>query len=559
MGAAAVRQEIAPGLTAVLHGGRQFFLECRLPEGAAAQPFLRQCLGNEDDWKKYEGMKGVAIRYDQLKPEVQRKMLLAVFKEDAVDGNGWWHKVVFGGEEGQETLWTLCEWVTGKGTNYKHVLAHERNRYLEENIVLQPGQVILIPADLLLDVMKEHTPGLLGREEQVDLEPVIVDLDAAARELKYGSDKQGPYAEYRLKQGEALYTAVVVRFTDFRDNEAILRACEIIRRRSGIRDVHHMKTGQNVLIPLDMLSDQFLPEDSERRKKYEQAILEAKRLRKEQVSSKDLAGVVVVIDPGHGGRDHGAPNEKRGLYEDEINYDIACRVKEILETRTRAKVYMTLVDAGQGFAYRNVRRFAHDTDEELLTSPRYRNTDAKVSANLRWYLANSIYRAELERGADPRKMIFTSFHTDALFNSRLRGAMIYIPGAGYRRDKEQPTGTIYARFKEVREQPWSTSTAAERRRDEALSRNFAEDLIQALGKRRIRRHLEGPWIRSQIRQDGGLVYVPTVLRNTLIPTKVLVEAANMTNDTDCIRLANPEWRQTFAEAYVDALRTYYGS
>ena len=42
-------------------------------------------------------------------------------------------------------------------------------------------------------------------------------------------------------------------------------------------------------------------------------------------------------------------------------------------------------------------------------------------------------------------------------------------------------------------------------------------------------------------------------------SKVLVEVANMTNETDCLRLADPQWRQTFAEAYVDALKRYYGS
>jgi len=557
-GTAVVREHLAPGVCAALHGGRQLFLECRLPQGEAVRAFLVEYLADPDQWTTYKGRNAVAIRYDQLAPQVQRDVLLAVFKQDAIDGCGWWHTVMFGGEEGQETLWSLCEWVTGRGTNYRKVLADPRNAHLKEDIALEPGQRVLIPAPLLPDAMRAFTPKPAARDEYVDLEPVV-NLSAAAQELAYGTDAQGAYALYRLRPGEALYTAVVVRFTDYSENASILEACEVIRRRSGIRDVHEMKPGQKVLIPLDMLSDQFRPEGSERREQYEQAIIEAKRLRKEHVHSKDLSGVVVVIDPGHGGRDHGAPKPEHGLYEDEINYDIACRVKRILDARTQAKVYMTLIDPSQGYACVNCRRFVHDTDEELLTTPHYENTDAKVSANLRWYLANRIYREEQSKGTDPRKIVFTSFHTDALFNARLRGAMIYIPGARYRRDRERPPGSIYARFQEARAQPCATSTAAERRRDEALSRNLAEDLIAALGKRRIRRHLEGPWIRAQIRQDGGQVYVPTVLRNTQIPTKILVESANITNETDCKRLANPEWRQTFAEAYVDALKTYYGS
>ena len=45
----------------------------------------------------------------------------------------------------------------------------------------------------------------------------------------------------------------------------------------------------------------------------------------------------------------------------------------------------------------------------------------------------------------------------------------------------------------------------------------------------------------------------------MIPTKVLIESANICNETDCSRLADPWWRQTFAEAYVEALKTYYGT
>ena len=246
------------------------------------------------------------------------------------------------------------------------------------------------------------------------------------------------------------------------------------------------------------------------------------------------------------------------MYEDELNYDVACRIKKILETKTSATVYMTLVDPSLGYKAVDHRTFVHDTDEELLTTPRYPNQDAKTSANLRWFLANAIYASETAQGTDPRKIVFTSIHTDAIYNSRLRGAMVYIPGAKHRTDSKRYTGSPYSRYREARQTPYQRPTLAQCRRDEALSRNLAEDIIEALGRRRIRRHLEGPPIRSEIRRNGG-AYVPAVLRNTAIPTKVLVEMANITNATDRKRLADPEWRQTFAEAYVDALRAYYGS
>lgn len=557
------RTEIEPGASAVLRGGREIFLECRPPRGDAAQGFFENYLADPAEWRIYKDRIAVAIRFGRLKPEVRRRLLLAVFDQDYIDESGWWHTAVSSEREGQETLWNLCEWLTGKGTNYRAVMADKRNKGVESS--LPKGRRALIPKSLLLDVMKEPTskpaPGKRAQKEETASQPAEApaDLDALAHELKYGADAKGPYAIYRLKQGEALYTSVVVRFTDIHANADILAACEAIRERSGIKNVHGMRTGQKIIIPLDMLSDRFRPEGSEQRKGYEENINEAKRLRKEQVRTKGLEGVVVVVDPGHGGRDQGCAKEGLGLYEDELNYDIACRVKRILETQTHAKVYMTLIDRSQKYEPTDRKRFTHDNDEELLTTPHYDNRDAKISVNLRWYLANACYRQEIEKGTDPRKIVFTSFHTDALYNAELCGAMIYIPGAKYRRESEEPDGAIYALFKEARGHRAAASTAAERKRDEALSRNFANDIMAALGKKRIRRHLEGDWIRSQIRQDGGRVYVPAVLRNNLIPAKVLIEAANMTNEADCERLADPQWRQSFAEAYVDALKSYFGS
>ncbi len=567
-----VKAEVGPGACAALKDGRTLFLECRPPKGNDAETFFGAYLSDPNEWHIYRDRAAVAIRFERLKPEAQRRVLLAVFEADYVDNQGWWHTALCSGKQGQETLWALCEWVTGKGTNYRQVMADKRNKL--EGTVLERGQRVLIPKRLLLEVMQEPTPkrakdatalgkssdtGQAEAREAESEEEGPVDLDAITNELEYGSDAQGGYAVYRLKQGEALYTAVVVRFTDIRDNASILDACEIVRKRSGIKDVTGMKPGQRILIPQDMLSDRFTPKGSEPRKEYEESVVESKRLRKDRLQTKDLDGVVVVLDPGHGGRDRGCANEKRDLYEDELNYDVACRVKRILETETRATVYITVRDKRQGFEPTDRSRFSHDKTEVVQTTPPYECSEAKTSANLRWYLANAIYRDELKKGVDPRKVVFTSFHTEKLFRSSMRGAMIYIPGARYRRDSEEPEGTIYAHYKESRDHREAKSTAAERRRDEALSRNLAEDVMAAFGRNKIRRHREGDWIRSQIRQDGGQVYVPAVLRNALIPTKILIESANMSSDADCDRLADPKWRQAFAEAYVEGLKSYFGS
>ena len=540
------------GVYAGIRGGRVLYIECQLPRGDAARPLLERYLLNPEVWKDYRGRMAVAIPFSRLNMAARRAVLEAIFPEDRADGDGWWHKVAYKGEEGTETWWNVAEWFTGVGTNYHDLMNHPRNANYAET--LQLGQVVFIPAPLLMPSLRARCGG--GDETEA---PPVFDPDA--HELSYGSDRQGPYALYRLKKGEALYTAVVARFTDFRENADILKACEIIQKRSGIRNVHRMGAGQKILIPLEMLSDRYQPAGSERRREYESVQQEAQRLQATRVRAKELEGVVVILDPGHGGRDHGAAFPQYGLYEDEINYDIVCRIKELLETRTRAKVYVTVLDPKQGYTPTNTTRFRHDTDEILLTNPPYDNYDAKISANLRWYLVNHIYPKERAADVDDRKILFASIHCDARYNEKMRGAMVYVPGANHRRSSETPSGAVYARFEEARNNRAANSTPAEHRRDEALSRNFAETLLHALAANNppIKVHSMGDPIRNVIRQSGGRAYLPAVLRNNMVPTKVLVEAANLTNATDRERVADPRWRQWFAEAFVAAVIKHFNS
>jgi N-acetylmuramoyl-L-alanine amidase len=424
-----------------------------------------------------------------------------------------------------------------------------------------------VPADLSVVIEAEESvqadpttaldcEGAEATSEDVNGDDLF-DWTQYAEDLEYGQDSEGPYAIYRLKEGEAMYTSVIVRYTDLETHEVISKACERVQARSGITDPHDLKVGTVIKVPLDMLAPQYMPEGTPEREHYEDVLRVAADLHETHVKSRDLQGVVVILDAGHGGRDYGAAVPELGLYEDELNYDIMCRAKRILEQQTLAKVYVTSRDNSQGYEPTTATRFDHDTDEFLLTDPPYANTDAKVSANLRWYLANSYFRRERAAGVDDRKIVFSSFHCDKLYNGRMRGAMIYIPGARLRNAEEGRSGGEYTRCAEVREAQYVHTTSSDHRRDEALSRNFAVVLLDQLGKHQIRRHKDSDPIRAQIRQDGGVEYVPAVLRGAAVPTKVLIEAANLSNSTDCSRLADPEWRQMFAEAYVAALKAFF--
>ena len=89
---------------------------------------------------------------------------------------------------------------------------------------------------------------------------------------------------------------------------------------------------------------------------------------------------------------------------------------------------MTMLDQSQEYTPSEARKFAHDQDEEVRTTPAYKNYDAKISANLRCYLANHFYRQELARGVDPRKIVFLSIHCDAIFNARSARRHVLYPG-----------------------------------------------------------------------------------------------------------------------------------
>ena len=52
-------------------------------------------------------------------------------------------------------------------------------------------------------------------------------------------------------------------------------------------------------------------------------------------------------------------------------------------------------------------------------------------------------------------------------------------------------------------------------------------------------------------------WVPAVLRNNVVPTKILFETCNLNNPRDAALMQDPRYRQGVAEAFVAALDRYY--
>jgi N-acetylmuramoyl-L-alanine amidase len=191
-----------------------------------------------------------------------------------------------------------------------------------------------------------------------------------------------------------------------------------------------------------------------------------------------------------------------------------------------------------------------------MTDPPYPIEDSRTGVNLRWYLANSVYRSAVRRSGDPEKTIFVSIHADSLHPS-VRGATIYIPGADMTGGNFGKAGATYQARRVYREGPRVEFAHRERVKSEGLSRQLAEDVLERFRAHGLGIHPTKPIREKIIRQRSA--WVPAVLRYNAVPAKVLVEIGNLANGEDRRLLQTRAWRQQVAEAVVEGILDYYGA
>jgi N-acetylmuramoyl-L-alanine amidase len=312
---------------------------------------------------------------------------------------------------------------------------------------------------------------------------------------------------------------------------------------------------------MSSLSPDWHPEGDPARvaeSREETAVAEvAQEVRQERraVRTRALDGITVILDAGHGGRDPGALGSG-GLTENEVVYDIMCRVMRELSRRTRATVHATIEDTQSGYEPSSAAVVRDNRRERLLTTPPYDNSNIVTSANLRWYIANARVRSIADSDGDLNKVVFTSFHADALHAS-VRGAMIYVPSARHcgGRYVARPA---YRRYREVQVRPTVSHSYSDRIRSQAMSEQFAQALLEELRRQRVEVHDRKAIRGYVIRGRRNRPWVPAVLRYNATPTKLLVEVGNIKNRRDAADMRSPQWRQRFAEAYVSALVEHFG-
>ena len=526
-------------------------LHARTPEGRAALLRLQFKRGLSVEGKAlpkafFKGKDASGwVPFENLRPDGKRWALAAAFPDDQWRQEEVRHIVKFAD---LESVWMLAALFTGHGQNYDKLMLE--NAELPEK--LREGDSWFIPRSLLsVDLGGTgRGPDRTHPEDELDDEGRV----AAYRTLlSFGDDAQGKYAAYKMRKGEALYSSVVIRFTDRVDPKGVNDLADRIAQRNGIADVRGIQPGQLIKIPLEFLADPFQPEGSSELAEEREVRAEVRRTVRVE-AGPTLKGVRIVLDAGHGGVDTGA--RSNGLWESDFVYDITMRVRRRLEEETEAQVSSTIRYPGLGFRSREAIQ-APSRAAEILTTPPFAvdgESPSAVSVNLRWVLANDQFAAFRKAKGDAQKTLFLSFHADSLHPSA-RGSMVYVPGASLVPATYALSSAKVGRVAEARRSGRVAFTGREKLQGEARSRQFAEGLLKALHKDRIPVHANRP-IRNVIYRGRGK-WVPAVIRYSTGATKALIEVANLTNEDDATHLRDPDFRERYAVAVVNAIRAYY--
>ncbi|MFL6259420.1 MAG: N-acetylmuramoyl-L-alanine amidase [Thermoanaerobaculia bacterium] len=537
---ATVRAPLEDGLTATLSETHGINVEATPRRGEGAGVFAARLCGDAGLASRIAEANGgsavllagtrYTVPFDLLSSELQLKAVQALFPGDHGEADGWVHKVRGLGPLRRESLWSLAVWFTGNGESFRAI--REYNELHDDDVTRDVS--VTVPSELLRPAFRSALPVA----EKLYL-------------LQYGSDKDGEYAVYRLRPHEALYSSVVVRFTGRVFAKDVNELAGKIARRSGIPDVTDIPIGYRVKIPFDYLQPEYLPEGHPKRKEYEEGLRQSARF-SNQVKAKGLAGITIVLDAGHGGLDSGAT--LGGVWESLYVYDVAMRIKRLLEAQTAARVLVTTRD-GDSFKVQEADVLPFSRGHAVLTTPPYPIADPKVGVNLRWYLANSLYRKAMQSDKDPDKVVFLSIHADSLHPS-LRGLMAYVPAADMRDGSFSKGGGVYASRREVKESPTVSFPRQKRVESEGLSRELAKQVVAAFQGTGLPVHPFNP-VRDRIIRDNS-VWVPAVLRYNSIPAKILLEVCNLANDQDRALIQTRAFRQSIAQAVVQGLLAYYG-
>ena len=215
---------------------------------------------------------------------------------------------------------------------------------------------------------------------------------------------------------------------------------------------------------------------------------------------------VVVLDPGHGGKDPGA--EAAGYREADLMLELAAAVKESLIRNTNFKVILT------------------------------RNEDVFLSLEDRITLAT-------QSGAD----LFISLHADAVIEGEASGTTIYLLSENATDKMSAQLAARHDRSKILRDVDLSgldsqiASVLIDIARQETKPRNEAvASFILEVFEERI----------TELSTQPLRYAAFSVLKSPDIPS-ILIEAGFMSTSSNLQNLIQPQWRAEFADALSEAI------
>ena len=216
----------------------------------------------------------------------------------------------------------------------------------------------------------------------------------------------------------------------------------------------------------------------------------------------------IIIDPGHGGRDYGAPGYLKGVHEKDVVLQISRRLAEMIRKELKYEVYLT------------------------------RNSDTYLTLEERTAIANT-------KSAD----LFISIHTNSHKNHRAYGIETYFLNLATDDDAirvaamENATST-----KNISDLQSILSDLMQNAKINESSRLAGYVQVSMVSHLKNKRY-------SRIK-DKGVKQAPFyVLLGAQMPA-VLVETSFISNPRECKRLITPQYQERLCEAIIKGIKTY---
>ena len=216
----------------------------------------------------------------------------------------------------------------------------------------------------------------------------------------------------------------------------------------------------------------------------------------------------IVIDPGHGGRDFGAPGYLRGVHEKDVVLKIARKLADLVRKELACEVFLT------------------------------RNSDRFLTLEERTAIANT-------KNAD----LFISIHTNSHKDRRAYGIETYFLNLATDDDAirvaAMENATSTKNISDLQTILSDLMQNAKINESSRLAGNVQGSVIRHLKSKRY----------SRIK-DKGVKQAPFyVLLGAQMPA-ILFETSFISNSRECKRLVNPRYQQRLCEAIVYGIKKY---